>query len=448
MFEDRSACSVDAAPPGIGGWLRELAELPRDVSDAERVDRIRALEDLKAAAAAAQARAAADLDASVRAQHRAQGLPADQQGRGVASQVALARRDSPVAGGRHLGLAKALVHEMPHTLAALTAGWLSEWRATLLVRETACLSREDRGRVDAELLADPAVLTGLGDRSVAGAARRVAYRLDPHAALARSRKAEQDRRVTLRPAPDTMANLGGLLPVAQGVAAFAELGREADRARAAGDPRTRGQLMADTLFERITGRAAATGPDVSVGLVMTERTLLTGDNEPAVVPGYGPVPAPWARHLVRRAEAGAFVRRLFTHPDSGELVATESRSRCFPPALRDLIVARDQVCRTPWCDAPVRHADHAVDHAAGGATDAANGQGLCEHCNYAKTAPDWRARPSPDNAPGSHAITTTTPTGHAYTSRPPPLPGHAAAQAPRHAPGQVPRRAPGQAPAA
>ena len=42
-------------------------------------------------------------------------------------------------------MAKALVHEMPHTLAALEAGALSEWRATILVRESACLDVEDRG---------------------------------------------------------------------------------------------------------------------------------------------------------------------------------------------------------------------------------------------------------------------------------------------------------------
>ena len=33
---------------------------------------------------------------------------------------------------------------MPHTLAALERGALSEWRATLIVRESACLDVEDR----------------------------------------------------------------------------------------------------------------------------------------------------------------------------------------------------------------------------------------------------------------------------------------------------------------
>jgi hypothetical protein len=86
-----------------------------------------------------------------------------------AAAAAQARRDSPNRGGRHLGFAWALVHEMPHTLAALEAGALSEWRATLIVRESACLDVDDRRTLDAELCADLADLDGLGDaRSSAG----------------------------------------------------------------------------------------------------------------------------------------------------------------------------------------------------------------------------------------------------------------------------------------
>ena len=60
-------------------------------------------------------------------------MPAAELGAGVGAQIALARRESPAKGGRLLGLAKALVTEMPHTLAALETGQLNEWRATLLV---------------------------------------------------------------------------------------------------------------------------------------------------------------------------------------------------------------------------------------------------------------------------------------------------------------------------
>lgn len=174
---------------GVRQVAQRLADMQRDCSDTDRVEALRALEELKSAAAAAQAVLAADLDASVRAAHAAAGLPKDEQGRGVAAQVALARRESPHRGGRHLGLGKALVREMPHTLAALRAGRISEWRATLLVRETACLPVADRAAVDATLCADPATLDGVGDRELIARAGALAYQLDPASAARRRAKA-------------------------------------------------------------------------------------------------------------------------------------------------------------------------------------------------------------------------------------------------------------------
>jgi hypothetical protein len=254
------------------------------------VDRIAELERIKSAAAAGQARAAAALDAARREAEAAAGVPAAQRGRGVASEVALARRDAPVRGSRHLGFAKALVHEMPRTLAALERGMLSEWRATLIVRESACLDVEDRRTLDAELCGDPARLTGMGDARVAAAAKAIAYRLDPHAVVERAAKAENERTVTIRPAPDTMTYLTALLPVAQGVSVYAALRREADTRC---DGRSRGQVMADTLVERVTGRDATVPIPVAVNLVLSDESLLGGGNAPADIRGYGPIPAAW-----------------------------------------------------------------------------------------------------------------------------------------------------------
>ena len=380
---------------------------------------LEALERLKSAAAAAQAVVTADFVASQRAAQRAAGVRADKVGQGIAAQVGLARRDSPHRGSRYVGLAQALLTELPQTMAALRAGDVSEWRATIVARETACLEPADRRIADAEL---GGRLASLGDRQVEAAARKIAYRLDPQGFVSRTRGAQSHRRVTLRPAPDTMSRLSGFLPVAQGVAAHAALGREADRLRAAGDPRSRGQIMADTLYQRLTGHAVAAGVPVEVHLVMTEDTLLRGGDEPADLVGGGPIPAPAARELLRDPAVTAWLRRLHTRPADGTLVAMDSKRREFPAALRRLIVVRDRVCRTPWCGAPVRHADHVKAWADGGATSEANGQGLCEACNYAKQAPGWQARPGPAGA--GDLVETTTPTGHTYPSRPPPLPGH------------------------
>ena len=204
----------------------------------------------------------------------------------MGTEVALARRVSPHQGNRHLGVALALTREMPHTLAALTEGRISEWAATLLVRETAVLSVEHRVEVDRHLAPHYGTAgqgSGWGERQLAAEARRVGYRLDPGSAIRRVRGATADRRVTARPAPDAMTYLTGFLPVAQGVACYAALTQAADTARAAGDPRTRAQVMADTLVQRLTGQAHATGTPVEIDLVMTDHTLLHGSHEPAVL---------------------------------------------------------------------------------------------------------------------------------------------------------------------
>ena len=67
------------------------------------------------------------------------------------------------------------------------------------------------------------------------------------------------------------------------------------------------------------------------------------------------------------SRASATVRRLFTRIGSGELVALESTSRLFRGGLADFVGLRDQRCRTPWCDAPIRHVDHVRDYADGDA---------------------------------------------------------------------------------
>src|SRR4051794_41767865 len=109
------------------------------------IERIAELERVKAAAAAEQARAAVALYELRRADEAAAAVPKARQSRGVASEVALARRDSPARGGRHLGFAKALVCEMPHTLAALECGALSEWRGEGVVEQGAGAGGGGRG---------------------------------------------------------------------------------------------------------------------------------------------------------------------------------------------------------------------------------------------------------------------------------------------------------------
>ncbi len=421
-----AASAVLDAPviDGVREALSAALGSPSGLDDVGLVEAIRALETLASVVTAAQAQLAAELDASRCEERAARGFPAAQQARGVAHEVARARRESPHRGQRHLGLAKAVTSELPSTWRAWREGRITEWAATLIARETACLSRDDRLAVDALVAKDPERLERISLRQLVGEIRAEASRIDPASVVARRRNAEADRRVTLRPAPDTMTWLTALLPVKDGVAAYAALTRAADSARAGGDPRPKGQVMADALVGRVLqgDSVVSRNASVSLNLVMTDHDLFGRGDEPAYLDGHGPIPAELARELVAGACSRGervWLRRLYAHPTTGELVAADARGRVFRGSLARFIRLRDRVCRTPWCDAPVRHLDHPIAKAAEGSTSAVNGQGLCEACNYAKQAPGWRARPSPGSV--GHEIETSLPTGHRYRSRPPRL---------------------------
>ncbi len=389
-------------------------------ADAVRVEAIAAMERLKSALCAAQADLAVGLDASVRDQHAIARVPAARRGRGVAAQVALARSESPHRGQVLLGLAKDLAVDLPCTREALRTGVLSEFRAMLVARETGCLGREDRARVDEQVCGDPGVLEGLGTARLVGELRRRCYALDPASVVRRAKRAESERRVSVRPAPDTTAYLTGLLPMGRAIAAHTALATEADRLRSAGDPRTRGQLMADLMVERLTGQATADAVPICLNLVMSDRAAFGAGHEAATVPGFGPVPAQIARELLARAtqDLQAWVRRLYADP-TGHLVALSTKQRLATDGLAIYLQLRDQgLCRTPYCDAPARHGDHVVPAAEGGPTTATNTQGLCEACDHTKQAPGWAQTVVPDDT-GRHTVQTTTPTGHRHRSRAP-----------------------------
>ena len=198
-------------------------------TEADLAAAIRDLEEMKNRAAALQAELAVRLDDTTRRRHSELKVPARQHGAGTAGEVAIARRESPFRGQVHLGLAKALVTELPCTLAAMRAGALSEEQAILIARGTACLDPADRSVVDQRLCGqrdDGAYpFDGWGLKRLAAEVTRAVAAVDPAALVERRAKAEQERHVSLRPAADAMAYLTALLPVERAVAVVAALKR-------------------------------------------------------------------------------------------------------------------------------------------------------------------------------------------------------------------------------
>ena len=421
--EARSQDSVVAELAGLLARLRHLGDRDAAVTSAVRIDRIALLEQVKAAVSGAQVAEMVQFAVGRVEEQRSADVHPRSLGRGIADEIALACHVSPAAGSRRLALARALWFDLPETYAALRSGRVSEWVATLVSRETSHLDALRRRSVDAELAQRD--LGSLSPRQAAGTARVLAYRADPLAAVERARTEEKERRVTVRPAPDTMAILTAYLPAAHAIAAYAALGRAADSTVATGDRRTRGQIMADTLVQRATGQAQADDISIEIGLVMPIETLTQASGaRPAELLGYGPLPAPLARELLRSTKGQLFLRRLFAAPRTasggGQIIGGEDRRRRFTGALARLVTARDQHCRDPFCDAPIRHLDHITRHSEQGTTTLANGRGVCARGNYTREMPGWQVKLLDTGLLGRpHTISVTTPTGHTYVSRAP-----------------------------
>lgn len=419
--------------PGPAARVRALGELLSAIQVAgtpsDGIDQLDALERLKSAVCAQQARITHTISQHREVQAEARRmleptrrLPHPDAGLGI--EVGLARRESPHEGRRKLRLARALLTDLPHTLAALERGDLNERRAEIIATESADLTRDQRRGLDTAISRD---LNGLGDADLRDLVRREVLRRDEEGWLARHTRARTKRHVHARILGDGMGQLTATLPAIDVSAIMTVLDTTADKARAGGDDRTRGQLVADILVQRLGGPDAGghlgTPTAIALKVVVSAETLVGTSDEPGYVAGAGHVPASVARRL---AQDGArhlrsTVQRLFAMPGTGTLIATESASSYYRHGLADLIDVRDRRCRTPYCNAPLRHHDHVVPRAAGGQTTLANAQGLCEACNYAKESPGWRHEPVADPLAVTE-IVLVTPTGHEHRSRAPDQP--------------------------
>lgn len=105
---------LSAITEAAAAFIAVLAAANVDsLADPERVDELTALERVKSAAFARQAMVTDAFARSQQARLLAAGSKPADVSRSVCAQVGLARRDSPTKGNRHVGLARALVREMP-----------------------------------------------------------------------------------------------------------------------------------------------------------------------------------------------------------------------------------------------------------------------------------------------------------------------------------------------
>jgi Domain of unknown function (DUF222) len=419
---------LDDVLDGLADGVAECAGTdPNLVPDAVRIDRISRLEKIKSAAAALQAAESVRFAQSQAEQQLAADVHPDKIGRserqraiglGIADQLGMACKVSGFEAARRLGVARALWFDLPDTYRLLTDGRISEYVASLVVTETRHLDAETRRDVDGKIVAGG--IAQMGPCSAAACARKYAYEADREGYLRRGRTERKHRRVSLRPAPDTMSFLSGYLPAEQGVACLRSLRDHTDTVKATGDPRCRDQIMADTLVERITGQATAADVNAELQILIPIDALLNAaDQTAAQLDGYGPLPADIAREILATSKGRKWWRRLYAAPVGGPIGGDPCR-RHFDGFIKKLIMVRDRMCRDPYCDAPIRHIDHIQRYSDGGLTIYSNGRGTCERGNYVREMPGWNIESIFSGFDGKpHTVKITTPTGHTYLSRAP-----------------------------
>src|SRR5690625_4476449 len=399
-----------------------LAALPPAASEAANIDLIQQIEQAKRVLAAAQATATNAFVDQRQARETAARISSSEQLKGIEAEVGLARGESAFVGAAFTHTATALCTVLPHTMAALQAGRLSEYHARIVAEQTNHLCEAHRREIDA------AIAHRLGKASSSQLRTLIqghAYRLDSHAAAQRAAQNKNRRRVMMDPAGDGMVRVTAELPAHQGAAVMDALNKRTDKwlanhrktdaetdhdaSDADGARVSRDQVMTDIFVETLTGQSTATAVAAEVVVVVHDTTLMGDDNFPGWIPGQGPLPAGMIRHWLADPDAAKFIRRMYTRPSDGQLVALDSTRRRFPTGLAKMFKLRDDICATPWCNSPVEDADHRRPWAHGGPTSWANGTGLCKRCNQRKENRGWSYTGDPDQ------LTVTTPTGHSYT---------------------------------
>jgi hypothetical protein len=409
----------------LAGFLTRVTSAALPITPSGLVGLLKVLTLLINALTCLQARAQAALLAARHAEAKENNRSVRPVRGAVIQEIGLACRLSPYQAAEHLKRSLTLPTRLPHTWNEWQSGEITMERAATVIKETRPLDPEKAGHVD------QIVAPGLGNRSKREAEHVIRTAVT---AAERARLAHEDRYASARPAGDGMISFHALVPGLEGQAIWTGLEERATSIRNHGDARSKEQIKADTLTEALISyltylkdtdteagpspKTKKPRPAVQIQLVMTDAALFGYSDTTARAHGLGPIPAPLARTWAREAieDERAELIRLYTKPGTGQLVAMDSKRRTFPKSLARYIVTRDEICRTPWCGAPIRHIDHVTPHQDGGPTSLSNAAGRCVQCNEHKDSPGWR------HQAGTDTITVTTPTGDTYTTQPEPLP--------------------------
>ncbi|MDQ0767537.1 hypothetical protein QF031_000286 [Pseudarthrobacter defluvii] len=255
----------------------------------------------------------------------------------------------------------------------------------------------------------------------------------PESIEKRHAKGVADRRMEYTPDKDGMAWVSLYLPGDTACAIWNRATATARGLQGPDEPRTLAQLRPDIAASLLlgAGHTTQTGKPTEVGQVPTPRAdvlvmvpvfaLFGVTDEPAILDGFGPIPASMARKLVGDG-ADSFYRVLVDPRDGAPLEIGRKNYR-LTEAIKRWIRLRDAKCTFPGCTnrTPDNETDHLTAWEHGGTTGISNLAQLCPKHHRLKHHSQWQPDPVTQKDPPGW----TSPTGRHYKpEQPDPEPTH------------------------
>ncbi|MHC6594452.1 HNH endonuclease signature motif containing protein [Arthrobacter sp. C152] len=347
--------------------------------------------------------------------------------------------------------AGAFVHQaqqvcsLPPVMDALAAGAVSWQHAKVIVDETEGLSPAGAASLVAHFF-DPgapnpargAAPGALVPSRFRAKARTWRERHHPESIEERHAKGAADRRMEYRPDRDGMAWISLHVPCDTASAIWNRTTAIARGLQGPDEPRTITQLRPDIAASLLLGAGTTgsgdgnsdgtgsgdgsspqpgttalgqvPGPRADVLVMVPVFSALGVTDEPAILDGYGPIPASMARKLL--ADGARSFYRVLVDPADGAPLEIGRKSYRLPEAIKRWIRMRDAKCTFPGCNNLT--ADNDTDHLQAwqhdGTTGVSNLGQLCPKHHRLKHNTGWTPTPaSKDQPPG-----WTSPTGRHY----------------------------------
>lgn len=307
-----------------------------------------------------------------------------------------------------LSFALDLQRRLPQVFRSLAAGDVDVRRAKVFDRCTIDLPIATARRIVEQVLP---VAPNLTSGQLWARLERLRMEVEPEEAKERYDFALGERRVMIEPTQAGTANLYALdLPPDRASALMKRLNRMARCLRKAGEQRSMDQLRTDVFLDLCTGASAGSQPEGSVDIVVDLETLLSLNDDPGELAGYGPVIADVARDITERQSEGEW-RYTVTDPHSGRPLATGTTLRRPTASQRREVIARYPTCIFPGCRMPAVDCDldHRIPWVECGTTRTDDLGPLCRHDHIVRHDAGWAYEVLPNGD-----VVWTSRLGHFY----------------------------------